>query len=840
MSGIKKIRTLSNIGIFENFSWPTNPPDLEFKKVNLLYGFNGSGKTTISNIIDLLSEEHTEDIKKEIANQLASDNTKGISLDIEWDGGNIKSHLNSKKVYVFNSNFVSNHVYEGKQSKSLSFKGGIITMDHLANPTIKKLSDALAESKAKKKLAEEAIDKLKSETESIRKELSGRWNDSIAGHRMPTGLNIEQCINSSPVENEESLNKELIEQFKKFKVSKNQETLSSDISILNQTVLKKCTIPKDLKDLFLKSITQKTKDFIQEKIDAYKPFMIKHNSHQNWFEDGSLLLKQTKLDAICPLCDSKILDIEGIISKYDAYFNNELRAYAEQLHQVRTTLNGNIGLVQIAHHHLSRIKEILGKYECYDILLPEEKNVLEKVNFFVTTEHLEKLVGLVNSRGSDVSSKITESQKSLINAAVDDISSANEHIEILISLNGRLIQKLKSSLFDLGHAKNICGKLFWKSFDIRTKTVAEKYRTTNGIKFSGEQGGIEFYEYLKNNTGELDTQIKSNQKNIELELSKLRKESEYVNKFLEALCISNFYINIREKEDITITYRGKESNPKKGIKNSLSEGEKTALAFAYFLSKYKYEVIDNQDSNIKQEDYILVIDDPVSSLDENRLFSTALVIRQNLIPRWKKNDKQEVIWSGCKQIFITSHNLVFLKFLGNILDNEQNKVRGDFYLENACFNPLPEWFRNYQTSYFYKLSKLQEFVEKKISYESVKDHMPNYIRMVLEAFLAFKFARLRGKDKNMPPMLDGLISHLDSYDFSTYKAHNSIKDKKSLENILQEIKSKTNSESHGTVQDITHIEYLPESELRKLALQTIDVINYLDQLHYSTSSKLAV
>ena len=93
------------------------------------------------------------------------------------------------------------------------------------------------------------------------------------------------------------------------------------------------------------------------------------------------------------------------------------------------------------------------------------------------------------------------------------------------------------------------------------------------------------------------------------------------------------------------------------MKNSLSEGEKTALAFAYFLSKYKFEIKDN--TQINEGDYIVVLDDPVSSLDENRLYSTSIVIRDVLVPKKNNGD-----WDDVNRVSSLSHNQIFLKFVG--------------------------------------------------------------------------------------------------------------------------------------------------------------------------------
>lgn len=49
MSRINRISRLRNCGIFRNFTWPPDLP--EFGRYNLIYGWNGTGKTTLSRLL---------------------------------------------------------------------------------------------------------------------------------------------------------------------------------------------------------------------------------------------------------------------------------------------------------------------------------------------------------------------------------------------------------------------------------------------------------------------------------------------------------------------------------------------------------------------------------------------------------------------------------------------------------------------------------------------------------------------------------------------------------------------------------------------------------------------
>ena len=83
---------------------------------------------------------------------------------------------------------------------------------------------------------------------------------------------------------------------------------------------------------------------------------------------------------------------------------------------------------------------------------------------------------------------------------------------------------------------------------------------------------------------------------------------------------------------------------------SLSEGEKNFVTFLYFIHTLK----GNIDESGHEEDKVLVIDDPVSSLDNDVLFLVSTLIRDLFEDVY--NDKGVI-----KQILVLSHNLYFFK-----------------------------------------------------------------------------------------------------------------------------------------------------------------------------------
>ncbi|MBR6862347.1 MAG: AAA family ATPase [Acidaminococcaceae bacterium] len=89
----------------------------------------------------------------------------------------------------------------------------------------------------------------------------------------------------------------------------------------------------------------------------------------------------------------------------------------------------------------------------------------------------------------------------------------------------------------------------------------------------------------------------------------------------------------------------------------LSEGEKNFIAFLYFLQKVFGNETDQQDSREK----IVVIDDPVSSMDSSTLFIVGEQIRKMVEVCRNNADNRNALVKGnfIKQIFVLTHNAYF-------------------------------------------------------------------------------------------------------------------------------------------------------------------------------------
>ena len=191
---------------------------------------------------------------------------------------------------------------------------------------------------------------------------------------------------------------------------------------------------------------------------------------------------------------------------------------------------------------------------------------------------------------------------------------------------------------------------------------------------------------------------------------------------INGLLISNglcgFYL--REKPDEPHRYElVRDNGDGTVIAEGLSEGERHLLAFLYFF----YEVMGSSTEDGRQEDKIVVIDDPVSSMDSNT-FATVASLTRTMIESCRDNARnaRTPVTSSIRQVFCLTHNPVFFRAISyacvedyrycsffEILKNRQNQssIRlleedtHDFELQKVNRLPMLNDYENAWWQYFH-------------------------------------------------------------------------------------------------------------------------------------------
>ncbi|GAA9988956.1 hypothetical protein VN1001_13550 [Helicobacter pylori] len=263
----------------------------------------------------------------------------------------------------------------------------------------------------------------------------------------------------------------------------------------------------------------------------------------------------------------------------------------------------------------------------------------------------------------------------------------------------------------------------------------------------------------------------------------------------------------------------------------LSDGEKTTLAFAYFLARlklfYKKEDLKN---------LVVVIDDPISSLDEQRIYNTTCLvakINQELVGEaLKENDDKA-------QVFVLTHNHTFMARLINMVMVGKHTCyfqleRHQGQLKIVCKDKVKGYFDTFylllfkEVYVFAKKEKVQDDFNEAINYG-------NKVRVLLEGFLKINFTNsfLGANSVFDEYKIKKLIETADnqvrlSFSNLPFSNEHSIKDKDVLTEKFLSIIKGLHLESHGSVADVFNpykISLENVQEFARIAINAMKILN---------------
>ena len=670
---IAKIEKIKNLGIFSDYKWNSNLP--EFKRFNLIYGWNGSGKTALSQLFDSLETGKSE-IHPELEYKIQT-----------VDGDFTQKDSFNKRIRVFNRDYIS---------ENIDILYGKAKPIFILGKENKELEDAI---KQDKKLLygdpgkQGDIGKIKKlelkKNELNRKEKDkGRLFTDVAKIISTNTSGVSARIyrkNNAEGAFEKVHDKQLLtdDEIERYSLSLRQQEKPFNSEIEVEKIIEN-----------INSIIQNSKTLLERTVDTVIIQRLKENPDiSKWVEQGLVLHMEKRLSD-CEFCNQPLS--QNRLSELRNYFNDEDKQ-----------LKRDIDLL---------INEIEQLYT-----MIEKLNVLDKANLYdeLQNDYSLKAENFMNCK--------TELLK--------DISTFKEEIE-----NKRAFT---STPLDL--VANISTESLIFTVKKLNDELSKHNTKTNNFTQAKEEAKIKLENHYLSEIFDNVKQLEAEIKILHEDISQLEEGNpEFPTKLSIAQIqqritdnknkISNSGIACEEINNQLMTFLGRNEltfeiadegyviKRKDRIADNLSEGEKTAIAFVYFTIHLK-----DQDFNIN--DSIVVIDDPISSLDSNSLFQ-AFAFLKNAV-----NDSA--------QIFILTHNFDFLKLLLNWLKNIPNRDgRKEFYMiknkykdDNriAILDVLDELLRNYESEYQYLFKVLYSF-QSDGTIESVY-HIPNLARKLLEYFL---------------------------------------------------------------------------------------------------------
>tara|TARA_A100000171_G_scaffold35638_3_gene34227 strand:- start:24594 stop:26822 length:2229 start_codon:yes stop_codon:yes gene_type:complete len=562
------------------------------KKVNFIYGTNGSGKTTISNFLQ---------------NPV---NPKFASCSLNW------KNETPIKALVYNKEFREQNFGNGKIN-------GVFTLGQATTDEIRVIDDkieALKIIKADGAKKREAFDKQKLKKEDLEKEFTeNSWKKIYKKY----DKEFKEAFIGSMKSGELFKNRLLQEFANNTATLKTLEELREKATtIFGEVPINISPIDTLSCDRILEiEIDPVWKKIIVGKADVDIAKLIQKLNINDWVNQGRTYIQEE--DETCPFCQQPTIS-ENFKNQLESFFDE---TYLEDIGSLKALKEEYNSLTQNLINELIEIEENQKSFKG------------TKLNIDKFSAYLKTLISQNITNSEFLNNKIKEPSRSI------ELVSLKEQLELIAGLitNANAEIKKHNDIVANFHAERAALVLqIWKflieefRIDIE-KFISDKTGIETGIAALQTQLQAKWDEYKA-----LDIEIKNLSKNVTSiqptvdEINRLLKSYGFLNFEIVPTAESGFYQIQREDGEVAET--------------TLSEGEITFITFLYFLQLAK----GGETEESVNEERILVIDDPISSLDSNVLFVVSTLIKE--IIKTVKSDLGNI-----KQIVLLTHNVYFHK-----------------------------------------------------------------------------------------------------------------------------------------------------------------------------------
>lgn len=336
----------------------------------------------------------------------------------------------------------------------------------------------------------------------------------------------------------------------------------------------------------------------------------------------------------CPFCQKDTID-EDFRSQLEAFFDLEFENDIEQLKKGK-------------EEYLRAKDDIRSK------LAIIENQDLENETKFKIQQLCEKIVNCFRDNEEKINRKINEPSKKI---QLDSIEKYIDEINCIIDIKNAEIIKHNNLVENYKTEKKKLIDDIWILIAKENMALISKHNN----KINGFMKGIQETTNKKNQhevkKKELELEIKEKNKLV----TSVQPAVDEINGILKSYGFNNFSIDPSKEKNNHYQIKRPDGTL---VESTLSEGEVTFITFLYFLQWIK----GSQNEEDVTQDRVIVIDDPISSLDSNILFVVSSLLKDVI-------RKVLVGESNIKQVFVLTHNVYFhkeLSFMGNGKDSNKN------------------------------------------------------------------------------------------------------------------------------------------------------------------------
>ena len=566
MYRLTKVASLKNFHFYNDFKW-FEDDCREFTKANIIYGWNGSGKTTFCNFLLQLSIRKIQKSNIKYSLQFKDSNVTDTS-SIKVTDKNIDQH--PIHLRVFHENYIRDTL-----------------------PNLSDISHIFIIGK-QEKMIEEQIEAGKSYYASLKNDVNNRLEpilkeliSKFESYKTSKAAEIKADAGYS------NYNKgHFIKNFEKYYKDNVKKSISE-----NEYILAKKSIHVEMKEVIdpihVSLLTNAVGDYIREILnDTPSNLMIERllesSNISTWVQDGLVLHNQLHTD-ICQFCGNKIS--KECLEAISSHFNQSYKVLSGKIEKAITTLN--MRKMEFESLYLDLPDEGLLYPELRDIYANSKLHATELCKFYIAK--IDAMVILLQKKQVDIINNI------YVNEFDEIISQLGFDYSIINSLNETFTKHNEKS------------RDFSKSIQ-NSQKIIELYHLINCES--------EYKEFDKKISDMYNEQNEKNLKCKEVEMQ--------ISNLSQRIKNSQIPADLMNKDIGVLMGRNelKFENTDKGYRLSrngsqvtqLSKGEQNAIALIYFFNSLS-------DMNVVIKDSIVVLDDPISSFDSNFYYNAMSYIR---------------------------------------------------------------------------------------------------------------------------------------------------------------------------------------------------------------------
>ena len=709
---------IKKFGLYKDFTWGKLP---ELGRVNIIYGRNYSGKTTLSRIFDgvSLGQLHKDYLDGEFAIHTDDDTMKTVTQD----------NMNDcpYAVRVYNSDYVKRNLgWLNNEENGEIQPFTLLGSDNVeAQKAIDEIDEKLGSVEEKKGLLysydvydadyKARRNKQDDDVAWLEGQLKNKANGDIKKKpyyvRQDTYYNVNNLKGDiSTILKSEEYVKESASMIEP-PTTLHKFTLDDSVALTDEEKVRlKSTVAENEKmailtlpetEPHLNEYEVRTAELVTKKITLSKTLqeLVTNDFLQAWVDEGRELNKDRERCAFCGNLISKERREE-----LNAHFSKE----SEELKADLTLLRGKLENASMALDGYLEGKGLV-KENVYANFHDDYEQVMGEWNAYVTKykEAIGSLIALIDERLANIFKPLAVAQET-IDADQLSLIPVLKKINGLIGLNNEYGLKLEKEKQD-ARDKLRLNAVYHFCVDINYTEALERQEIEEA------ELGKMWYEVI-NMAAEIgDLRKKRKQKELD------KKDEGKAAQQVTDLLVNNFGNGSLSLEPETvigpIIIGDAEASERPRTKfvvkrggeyaKNLSEGEKSLISFCYFIAQMADELKGPDASKL-----VVYIDDPISSLDSSHIFFMYSLIESVFIKP-----------TNFGQLFVSTHNLEFLKFMkrfklrgpkGTKTINHYvvvKKGKGTTNDYRCEIKEMPKYLRKYMTEYNFLFEQIYEIAE---------------------------------------------------------------------------------------------------------------------------------